>query len=200
MKNTPSILIVKRTAIVIISFFLSINILIAQQSEIDSLQTVVKNRNEDTLKVNILNLLSSELDDNGKFDMALQYADQALNLSQKLSYKKGEAVAFINFGNIYADKGNAEEALRRYNASLKIREQLGDNNNIAACYNNIGIVYLGLGNFPEALKNNFASLKLYKEIENQNGIAKSSNNIGNIFVQMGKYPWGQSDKHPFFAV
>lgn len=93
--------------------------LLAQQTEKDSLLSLLKVDKDDTTKVNHLNSLSLGLRKSGNFDTALYYAHQAKNLSEKIKFQKGLALALNNAGNIYIEQGNYGAALENHFASLK---------------------------------------------------------------------------------
>ena len=166
----------------------------ARQSKIDSLLTLLQKEKEDTAKINCLNDLSRELLNNGDYNPAMKYANDALILCDKLlSINRSEhsksilnlkrAAAYNNIGIIYKNQSNFDKALENYFTALKIREEAGDKQGIAYSYNNIGIIYYEQNNYSKALENYFASLKIREEIGDKKGIAASYNNIGNIYAE-----------------
>ena len=157
-----------------------------QTSKIDSLQTILKISKEDTTKINTLNklFLEVEFSDDKK---ATKYLDEALELSQKINYKKGLSITYIYLGYFAEDKGNYSEALKNYTTSLKASEDIGFKKGEADSYNNIGSVYNYQGNYPDALKNYFISLKIREGINDKKGIADSFNNIGIVYNYQGNY-------------
>jgi signal transduction histidine kinase len=171
------------------------------QQKIDSLFTVLKTLKPDTAKVNTLDRLAYEFENNNP-DTAIYFADEARVLAIKLNYKMGIANACYTIGTSLSHLGNYEKALKTLNDALKIYDQLllittgpentGDNPKIlkkkANVYNEIGLIYLYQGNYPEALKNFTAALKIHEETGNKNGIASLYNNIGLIFREQGNYP------------
>jgi serine phosphatase RsbU (regulator of sigma subunit)/Tfp pilus assembly protein PilF len=159
----------------------------AQQKEIDSLLTILKNAKEDTNKVKLLNQISWESTNISNYDSALNYVKQAIVLAKKLNYKKGIANAYNQFGNIYSEQGNFAEALKNHFASLKIKKELGSKIGMAGSYSNIGLVYNYQGNYVEALKNFFIALKLNEETGNKKWITVNYNNIGNIYADQKEY-------------
>lgn len=159
-----------------------------QNNTIDSLKKALQTLKEDSNKVNTLNSLSREIKNTGDYDKAKQYGTDALSLSQKIKFKKGEATSYNNIGIIYEEQGNYPEALKNHYTALKITEEITDKKGIAASYNGIGNIYNDQGNYSEALKNYFASLNIRKEIEDKKGIAASYNNIGLIYEDQGNYP------------
>ncbi len=165
---------------------------LAQNSKIDSLQTVLKNSITDTNKIKTLNELSTEFCNVGSYNDAVVITELSKKLANRLItttknqqtlkvIKKGLARAYNNFGNIYSDQGLFTDALENYFASLKIKEEIKDKKGIASAYNNIGIVYKTQGNLNDALHNYKASLKIKEELGDKQGIASSYNNLGNIY-------------------
>jgi serine phosphatase RsbU (regulator of sigma subunit) len=186
---------IKMKKILFLFFYFSFLICSSQQNKnagkhnpvIDSLFIVLKIAKEDTIKVNTLYKLCWELENIGEPEKAMEYANTALLLSQKINFKNGTANCYSEIGTIYQNHGNYSEALKNHFASLKIRESIGDEEGIGASYHDIGIAYKSQGNYPEALKNYFASLKISEEIGDKQGVASSYNSIGNIYDYQGNY-------------
>ncbi len=161
----------------------------AQEIRSDSLLSAVNTSKEDTNKVIYLVELSWELVfTTGDYAKTIQYAREAVELSKKIDYKKGQAEALNVIGAAYMFQGDYEEALSNYTASLEIRELMGNKKGIAAAYSNIGLVYMYQGDYTKSLKNHMASLKIEKERGDKEGIAGSYNNIGLIYEYIGDYP------------
>lgn len=160
---------------------------IGQQNKIDSLLSVIKTTKEDSTKINTFNILFLEYEftDDVKATESLK---KALDLSEKINYKKGLATTYLYLGYFAEDKGDSEKALKEYFASLKIELERADKKGIANAYNNIGTVYKELGNYPEALKNYFACLKIYEATFDKKGISISFNNIGIVYYLQQNYP------------
>ncbi len=148
---------------------------------IDSLKTELKTIKSETNKVNVLNSLSKAHWQTSDYGTAEKYARDALELSQNIKYRNGEAEAYKNIGVVNDYLGNYSEALKNYSISLEIYGETGDKVGLSATYHNIGVVYWLQGNYPEALKNYFNALKIREEIGDKKGIAYSNNSIGNIY-------------------
>lgn len=162
--------------------------LFAQNKIIDSLHSVLKTAKEDTNKVNTLNVLSSQLQGIGKYQLAIKYADSALFLSQKINFKKGIAKSYKNYGTIsWQNLGKYPEALKYYSDALKIMQEIGDKQEIANIYHTIGRIYSWEDIYPEALKNYLASIKIKEEIGDKKGLAYSYHNIGMVYGAIGNY-------------
>src|SRR3954447_872799 len=96
----------------------------ADSLKIDSLKKILVIQKEDTNKVNTLNELSAILDHDR--NSAMQYAKEALSLSQKINFKKGEGNAYYQMGvaeagsNYVGERGNINEALAYFNNAITI--------------------------------------------------------------------------------
>jgi len=168
--------------------FLPIMFIAQENKKIDSLLMILKTKNDDTTKVNLLNSLSSESLRNNNIDAAKKYAEDALSLAVKKEFKNGIVNAYIGFGNIsirlgnnYYNQENYPDALKNYLAALKIFEKNAAKKEMAKTRRNIGMVHWYLGNYSEALKNHLVSLDLNEEIDDKKAIATAYNDIGNIY-------------------
>jgi signal transduction histidine kinase/tetratricopeptide (TPR) repeat protein len=174
-----------------ILFFLilSINISFSQKSkqqEIDSLEIELNHAKEDTLKVKMLNRLSSlnyYIDSNISF----KHAKSALLLSQKLGYKNGSGYAYNNIGICYWLKSDFPKALNYVYKALKIHEDKNNKYGIANSNNALGTIYVEFKNYKLALACYKKALKISQEIKDQKSIATYLNNIGDIYLRMKEY-------------
>ncbi len=137
-------------------------------------------------KVDVLNELAKEHSgiSNKK---QIELGRQALQLAQKINYKKGETKSLNNIAVGYFYLSKYDTALEYYLKSLKINEELKDEESIAKSLNNIGIVYKLVGNNKEALKYFLKSLKIKQKIGSRYGIASTLNNIGMIYGELKNY-------------
>ena len=129
----------------------------------DSLLTVLKTQLDDTNKVNTLNALCDKFSSLEKREKR-KYAIEALLLSQKLNYKKGEGIAYANKGWLFfsADTVNYPEAFKHYFKALKIFEESGNPKKIADIYQDISTLYYNQGNFEEGLRYSLKTLDTYE--------------------------------------
>src|ERR1035437_1344725 len=134
----------KLTYIIICLLFACINTLLAQNT--DSLLILLKTDKEDTNKVIHLYTICKKYNLLSEYDKGLICGKQALALAKALDFKKGEATAYNNIGNIHTNQGNYPEALKMFFASLKIYEETDSKKGIANSYNGLGIIYKCQGN------------------------------------------------------
>ena len=100
-----------------------------EQRIVDSLFKILSG-STGTTKVDILNLLSRQLSPR-TFDSSYRYADEALKLSKKLGYEKGEGVALFYFGNSFFFKSDIKNTLSNYHAALRILEHYEPSSELA---------------------------------------------------------------------
>lgn len=154
---------------------------------IDSLTHTLSTIGSDTGRIHVLNSLSKRIRLAGDFNKAMNYAKDALQLSEKISFKEGKVSAYNNIGIIYSEQGNYPDALKNLLIALKEAEEKGYKNGVAESYNNIGNVYYKQGNFGEAKKNHLSSLYVSEEINNLHRIANSYGNLGNDYRSENNY-------------
>jgi signal transduction histidine kinase len=155
------------------------------QALIDSLLVELPKMKEDTLKVNLLNDLStaSILVNAQK---GLKFAIQALQLSKKINWKKGEASANLGISENQFKLVNYEESIKFAKNSLLIYKNLNNKKGIAICYRNLAQNYYDKKDISKAFQFQFESLKINEEINDKVQMA-------NIYGNLAVYYHNQSD-------
>ncbi|HTB07491.1 MAG TPA: tetratricopeptide repeat protein [Bacteroidia bacterium] len=161
---------------------------IGQNRAMDSMHNALKTEQDDTNKVNTLNLLSGKLRGIAKYDTALACASEAAALAERLGFKKGMTAAYRNLGITYDYQGNYPKALDYDNKALQINQEIGNKEGVARNLRNIGNVYDDQANYPKALEYDMKSLAIDQEIGNKSGIAADLGNIGIAYNDEGNYP------------
>ncbi|TDE14840.1 tetratricopeptide repeat-containing sensor histidine kinase [Dyadobacter psychrotolerans] len=122
-----------------------------QSSRRDSLRSLLQtSKNQDTNKVILLNDLAYQSYSYSVKDFNT-YSQQALLLSEKLSYRRGQAVAYKNMALFYMLIHGDVTSLKYLNASLSIFSSLKDSANIAGVVNYIGCFYASVKDYKKAL-------------------------------------------------
>jgi len=159
---------------------------------IDSLINILQKQKEDTNKVKILNELSKKILALKNIRDSKKYAEDAVQLAEKINFNKGIEEAYKNLGNsyirqgaVYYYQGNYPEASKYYLEALRRYEKVNAKKGIANVYRNIGLVYWVQGSYSEALKNHSTSLKLFEELADSVNIAAGYNDLGNVYENSG---------------
>jgi len=152
---------------------------------VDSLKKIISEKNPDTSKVQAMIGLATEYYFSFP-SIALEYSEQARQLSEKTGYTKGILNAYGWLAYLNEQKGDINKALIYYEKSLKLSNETGNKKDAATILNNIAAIYKDQGFIEKALDYHQRSLDLKIQINDQEGIATSYNNIGLIYFNQGQ--------------
>ncbi|MCY7331145.1 MAG: tetratricopeptide repeat protein [Pseudanabaena sp. CAN_BIN31] len=138
-------------------------------------------------QIEILNELGNAYDSLSKYNEAIKFHQQALEISRKVEDRKSEAVSLKGLGNAYASLGQYQQAIQFHQQSLEITKEIGDRNGEAKSLGNLGIAYNSLGQYQQAIQFHQQSLEIKKEIGDRNGEAASLGNLGIAYNSLGQY-------------
>ncbi len=155
--------------------------LMSRADESTDLRKLLSTKLPDTTRVNTLNSLSRECV-NESPDSAIQIAYMARELAQKVSFKRGLALANKNIGMGYYLQGKYLEALSAWEEALAIYTQLGDKRGIANMLSNEAAIYFNQGDEAKSLEYDLQALKISEEINDTLRIVTSLNNIGTLYL------------------
>jgi len=185
----------KLTLLLFVTLTLQVVRVFAQQTEIDSLNLIIKNSTtHDTTLASVYIDLSNILPQ----DSMLHYSEKAKeivenglqnnpNNAEKYSFLFSYSEALYNIAYAYDIKNELYIALDYYNKSLKISEKIGDKYGIASSLNSIGFIYSKIGDITEAIEYYNKSLKISEEIGNKSGLISSFLNLGGIYDMQNDY-------------
>jgi two-component system NtrC family sensor kinase len=133
------------------------------QLNIDSLKNLISEGNNDdtTLANRLLQLSDFYLYD--KPDSGLYYADKALQLSQQLDYKDGEALALRNLSAAYLVLGDYAQAMHFSLKASNLYRQMKKMPGVSSMKLYIGDIYKEMGDHKLALRNYFDARKIDEE-------------------------------------
>ena len=161
-------------------FFYTVEI-IAQDLQIDSLKSIIKENKKDTTNVNALLDISNILSKSDTLE-SKNYALKAIDLAEELDYKKGQAYGYKNLGLLLYAKGELNKELVDYwKKSLELFQDIGFKNGISNLQNNLGSVYQTKGDDPTALDYFLKSVRLAEEIKDSLRISTAYLNIGSVY-------------------
>jgi serine phosphatase RsbU (regulator of sigma subunit) len=153
--------------------------ILSQTSVIDSLiASIPKQPNEK--KVDALNTIADWYHRNDE-TKAIEYANEALVIASKLSYKKGIIASYSNLSFSKLQQSSYKESLDYSIKALKISESINDKHLTAEAYVNIANSYLNMFNFSLADKNYLYAVKLYSELGDSLNVAIIYTNIAVSF-------------------
>jgi serine phosphatase RsbU (regulator of sigma subunit) len=146
----------------------------APLSKLDSLENILKLSKEDTNKVKVYQQLFMQSND------SLIYLEQALKLSEKLDYKKGEASSLFFIGCHYYSNEKYDKALEYYLKSRELAETYGYKKLLANVYKFIGFIYRPKE--PNTAVEYYAkSLKILTDLKDERSASYLLSAIGNVY-------------------
>jgi serine phosphatase RsbU (regulator of sigma subunit) len=169
--------------VLILVFFLAFSLTnYSQSSKRDSLILLIKKVGVDTTAVEALIALGEITYESP--EKQFLYYNQALNISLKLDYIKGEADSYSSFGIYYTQLSNFEKAIDYLNKATLLYKELGLKDMEAAALGNSGNVYCYQGDFEKGLKCFLDALDVMYELDDKNWIATAKNNIGSVYTYL----------------
>jgi two-component system sensor histidine kinase UhpB len=192
---------IKKHIILCLIFALNVQLSTGQdQVKIDSLINVLKNEHNDTSRAKINNALSQLMWETSDYDKAAKYANEALVISMKNNFTKGQAKAYNNLGVIAMEQGIYAEAVKNYNLSIKVCKEINDQQGISIGYSNLGIVLFNKGDYKEALKNYLIALKISEQEKDTAGVTFINNTIAIIYEKQNDFTEALKYEHENLAI
>jgi tetratricopeptide (TPR) repeat protein len=157
-----------------------------QKSKADSLISLLKKSKDDSSKVFNLNELGWEIMYQNT-DSSIILSEQALQLAQKLNWKRGIINSNSDLGVYYWLLGNYPVSLNYHFTALQLAEEIKDKAAATVAIGNIGIVYNDQENYTKAIDYFEKALVLETELKNDKGIARNLGNIGTLYLSSENY-------------
>ncbi|MFM9988980.1 tetratricopeptide repeat protein [Flavobacterium sp.] len=145
-----------------------------------------KNNKQDSLKVNTLLKLSMACYGSNPEKM-LQYANESLQISSKINFKKGIGESNKLLGAANYMKGSFKEAENYFTKALKIFEEIKYYKGIILCYSNLGGIKTVQNEYPEALKLYQNSIRICEKTKETKLAGFANGNMGIIYSELKNY-------------
>ena len=165
-------------------FFMVSTTCSAQKSDVDSLAKAYKKNKQDTTLVQLLDTKAIETELQTNTDSGLMHTRQALAISRRIHYERGEAQSLADMANFLNEKGDLPGSLKVTFEVLPMAIRLNDDTLISECYNTLGLTYSTLKNNPKALE--YYHKGLAAATQGRLGIQMviESNNLSREFLDM----------------
>lgn len=156
------------------------------QSDIDSLESKLKEDLKDSLRISTMINLSR----------AYQYVDlrksfeeceKAVHLAETKNLQWGKSLSYLWLANIYSLGGDFTSSAKFNDLALSISFRLKDSLNMSRGYNNLGSNYYSFGKYDEAYFYYTQSYRLSSSIKDSLGMAVSLHNMATVFKELGQY-------------
>ncbi len=125
----------------------------------------------------------------GKPKQAAHYDSLAYNLSEKITYSKGKAVALGNLGREYLTFGNFNKAEEHLITAISLEEKLKPLNKkrLAELYNRYSVAVASQGDYLESLSLSEKAIELSKDSKDEKSQAIIYANYANNLSRLTKY-------------
>ncbi len=118
---------------------------------------------------------------------ALKKYETALQTSQSIQDRAGEATALNWIGRIHHDENDRPKAISFYEQALVIRRAIGDRTGEAATLVNYGGAQSGLNNEPKAIESFQRALQLRRELTDRRGEARVLSEFCTFYLNTRRY-------------
>lgn len=120
-------------------------------------------------------------------EKALDYVENALELSFKLKNKRGEGYSYNSLGAINYQLDRYGIAIENYQKAINIFQALGDEQGLYNSYKHQAMAYDASGNSDKALEHYVVFLEKAKIAGNTDDMIEAENQIARIYFNQGKY-------------
>ncbi|MGW8314657.1 MAG: tetratricopeptide repeat protein [Bacteroidales bacterium] len=164
-------------------FFVSLS---AQETQIDSLKTLLKTHREDTVKVDILNDMAG-IQLRAKPAEAVDFATEAKYIAENLQYEMGLGTALYNLGIGYFLQGKYIDCVENLSRALQIFESKGSTSNEISALSHMGSLYYTLGDNSKTILYYRRALSVAEEMGDISHIGAIMLNIGEVYSDQEEY-------------
>ncbi len=152
----------------------------------DSLELLLEITSDSKDKIDILLNLSDKLKNNNP-EKALNYADEALRLSESDGYQYGIVNSTINKAYIYWSLTDFKTAMEFAEKAKEISEEMDMQKELALSLRVIGLIYIELSNYEKSSEYFFNSLKIFEGTGDKEGTTKLLSDIGSVYFHQNDY-------------
>jgi tetratricopeptide (TPR) repeat protein len=122
----------------------------------------------------------------GEMRRAIDFYQNALNISREIGDRHGEGNRLGNLGSAYADLGETEQAINYHQQALIIAQEIGDRRGEGHRLGNLGSAYTDLGKAQRASDFYQRSLAIAQEIGDRRSEGIQLGNLGLAYAELGK--------------
>ncbi|MBS1532512.1 MAG: GHKL domain-containing protein [Bacteroidetes bacterium] len=176
----------KRIFLFIVLLIATCNIVFAQKPNIDSLQKVYNKNRQDTTLVQIYFLKSMYTFLTTNVDSGLIYSRKALELSQKINFRKGVVRALSGIATYQNLSGDLPGSLKTTFQALPEAIDLKEMRVVASCYNTRGLTYSTLKDAKRSLDNYYAALYICEKYHYTGLAVTELNNVARAYLDNDK--------------
>ena len=168
--------------------FLVVQLAVGQNRELDSLSQLLKDHpQEDTTRARILlRMCFNEFTSDPEKNKA--HAEEALRISQKLNFAKGNGAAYRYIADYYWSTGNYGKATEYAYKMLRVFESISSDKGVGQSYQLLGVLNEDGNGDLEKSKDFYAkALEYFKKANSKSDIGYCYNNLGTLYYTQEKF-------------
>ncbi|HWD86763.1 MAG TPA: ATP-binding protein [Mucilaginibacter sp.] len=158
------------------------DIAFAQAPNIDSLQKAYNKNRQDTSLVQLYFLKSMYTFLTTNVDSGMAYSRKALELSEKIHFRKGVVRALSGIATYQQLSGDLPGSLKTTFDALPEAIKLSEMRVVASCYNTRGLTYSTLNDHKRSLDNYYAALNICKKYHYNELTTTELNNVARAYL------------------
>lgn len=122
----------------------------------------------------------------GNFEGALEYFNEAFNKGIEIEYMAGVARALEDIGYIHQLKKEYDEAFECFEKAAEIWDKMGHPLGVAIILNNLSCIFHERNQKDNAIAYLNKAIEIKRNHDSEASLAKSLNNMGNYLEELGK--------------
>lgn len=165
------------------------NIWIKYNQELKNItQEKSQSETDPTLKKTYLKYLSIAYNNEGAFciyaeeyEKAIQLYKKSLQITTKINYDYGSALALQNIGTAFDYSGKLDSTIVYMQKAYFYAKRSKNKSSQAYILTDLGFIYNNLGNNTQAIKYNLEALPLFEKMQDLDGLERTYFSLGRIF-------------------
>ena len=154
---------------------------------IDSLYKQYSSEKDPKNRIELLYKIADEVEETGKPEEIVRYADSLELLAKAARYSKGLAKAYEIRGRYYERKGEHGQALPYYQKQHSLLVSVADKEGQARALTNIGNMWHELASNDSAVVYHIRAMRIMEELGKKSDVAISLANIANAYSDLEAY-------------
>ena len=134
-----------------------------------------------------LSALGSVRHEQGHFEAAIRYYQQALELGDTAMPVPLRLITVGSLGLVYQTIGHPRAAIDAFSAAMALAEELNAADHVATSLGNLGLAHLQLGDLDQARDLLNQALLSYRQVGSRNGEANVLSGLATLDAEMGRY-------------
>ena len=152
----------------------------------DSLFRILNSSPADTTRILTLSRLAEDIR-RSKPDTAVIYLDEAIQLAEKINFKKGWAAAMNTKGYVLSGISEFEESEKLHLKALQFSREINHDGEIARSYTGLGHIGQTKGEYQRSRENYLLALEYNLKGGTQRALAGSYTNVAAAYGALSKY-------------